>query len=135
MSPSIIKEKFDAYLKSFNTHRDEGLFGEFYADNFTAHWAGCPPLKNKAETLALFAGGLAFFQETIHPTWLQFGERSVAMEAQMHSQAMQDIDFPFPFTGKTYKKGEKFVYPLMYVLFFLRAGFLQSRKAERLTRQ
>lgn len=113
MSPSIIKEKFDAYLKSFNTNRLEGLFGEYYADNFTFHMPGFPPTKDKTETLAMFAGGLAFFHETIHPTWLSFGERSVAMEAQMHSEAMQDIDFPFAFTGKTYKKGEKFIYPLM----------------------
>ncbi|KAL8926660.1 MAG: hypothetical protein Q9208_002734 [Pyrenodesmia sp. 3 TL-2023] len=111
-STSIVKKKFAAYIKAFNTH-DIGLFGQYYAPEFQFHMPAFPPTKDRASTLALFEGGLAFFRETIHPTWLLFGEHSVAMEAQMHSEALVDVDFPFPFTGKTYRKGEKFVYPSM----------------------
>ena len=35
------------------------------------------------------------------------------MEALVRCEALVDMDFPFPFTGKTYKKGEKFTYPIM----------------------
>ena len=112
MSPAIIEQKFHDYIRAFNTH-DTGLFSEYYAPDFSFHITGCAPTKDRAETIALFEGALAFFRETIHPTWLLFGERSVAMEAQMHTEALVDIDFPFPFTGKNYKKGEKFVYPSM----------------------
>lgn len=112
MSLSIIEQKFHDYIKAFNKH-DTAQFGIFYAPEFQFHMPAFPPTKDRAETLALFDGGLAFFRETIHPTWLLFGERSVAMEAQMHSEAQVDLDFPFPFTGKTYKKGEKFVYHVM----------------------
>ncbi|KAL9585334.1 MAG: hypothetical protein Q9212_001593 [Teloschistes hypoglaucus] len=110
MDPAILKKKFAAYIKAFNTH-DTSSFGQFYAEDFSVHLPGFPRTKNRAETLALFEGGLAFFVATIHPTWLSFGERSVAMEAQMHSEVMQDAPFVFPFTGKTYKAGDKFVYP------------------------
>jgi len=113
MSPASIKEKFDAYLKAFNSH-DTEAFGQFYADDFHAHWTSCPVVKSRSEVIALFKTGLSFFRETIHPTYLIFGDRSVAMEAKMDSEALVDIDSPFPFTGKTYKKGEKFVYPIMY---------------------
>ena len=112
MSPSAIEQKFSAYIKAFNTH-DTSYFGTFYAPDFQFHIAAFPPTNDRASTLALFDGGLAYFRETIHPTWLSFGERSVAMEAQMHSEAQVDMDFPFPFTGKMYKKGEKFLYPIM----------------------
>ena len=112
MSPTPIKEKFDAYLKAFNTHNTSD-YGQYYAEEFGFHLPGFPPTKSRAESVALFETGLSFFRETIHPTWLQFTDRSVAMEAWMRSEALVEIDFPFPFTGKKYKKGEKFTYPIM----------------------
>lgn len=107
-----MKQKFDAYLKAFNSHNTSD-FIQYYAEDVAFHVPGFPPTKNRAETVALFEKGLAFFRETIHPTWLQFTDRTVAMEALMRCEAMEDIDFPFPFTGKKYKKGEKFTYPMM----------------------
>ncbi|ERF73024.1 hypothetical protein EPUS_07118 [Endocarpon pusillum Z07020] len=112
MSPPPTKEKFDAYLKAFNTHNASD-YGQYYAVDFHVHLPGVPPTKSRAETVALFETGLSFCRETLHPTWLQFTERSVAMEACVRTEALVEIDFPFPFTGKTYKKGEKFTYPII----------------------
>lgn len=51
------------------------------------------------------------------------------MEAQMHSECLQDVDFPFPFTGRRYAKGEKFVYPIVWVFLpFLFFAFLSFRE-------
>lgn len=33
----------------------------------------------------------------------------------MECVAIEAVDFKFPFTGKTYKKGEEFSYEIMYV--------------------
>lgn len=107
-----IEKVFAAYLACFNTH-DTKSFGQYYDEKFHAHWSAVPPTKSRDETTKLFETGLAFFVETIHPTWLSFGNKTVAMEAQMHSEAKIDVNFPFPFTGKTYAKGEKFTYPIM----------------------
>ena len=37
----------------------------------------------------------------------------VAMEAQMDFEVKIDVNFSFSFTGKTYAKGEKFIYPII----------------------
>ena len=39
----------------------------------------------------------------------------------MECVAVEAVDFKFPFTGKTYKKGEEFTYEIVYVewMFFL----------------
>lgn len=36
----------------------------------------------------------------------------------MECVAIEAVDFKFPFTGKTYKKGEEFAYEIVYVGFF-----------------
>lgn len=35
----------------------------------------------------------------------------------MECVAIEAVDFKFPFTGKTYNKGEEFVYEIVYVGF------------------
>ena len=107
-----IKKNFDDYLKVFNTH-DIDEFCQYYALDFHVHLPAFPPVNSRDEIRELFQYGLSFFRETIHPTSLVFGERSLAMEAKMDSEALVDIESPFPFTGKTYKKGERFVYPIV----------------------
>lgn len=107
-----IKKIFDAYLEAFNSH-DLDRFGKFYAPDFYVHLPAFPPVNSREEICDLFRQGLSYFQETIHPTYMLFGERALAMEAKMDSIALVDIESPFPFTGKTYKKGDRFVYPIV----------------------
>ncbi|KAL6720622.1 hypothetical protein ACLMJK_002547 [Lecanora helva] len=106
--PQTLQETFHAYLTAWNAH-DQPQYSQYYAPNFHIHLPAFPPTTNKEDSLALFRN-LTFFSETIHPTWLLFGERSVAMEAVMRCEALVDLDVPFPFTGKTYRRGEVFEY-------------------------
>lgn len=115
-SPSIvpIKERLEAYLRSFN-RRDPSEYCKFYAEDIHVHLPAFPPVNSRTELEAMFRQGLSFFTETIRPTDFIVGEKAIAMEAKMQSVANLDIDFGFPFTGKTYKKGEEFVYEIVYV--------------------
>lgn len=116
-SPSIIpiKERLEAYLKAFN-RREPAEYCKFYAEDIHVHIPAFPPINSRTELEALFRQGLAFFSETIRPTVFIVGEKEIAMEAMMESVAVEDIDFKFPFTGEKYKKGEEFVYEIVYVL-------------------
>lgn len=107
-----LKKNFDDYVKAFNSH-DVDRFCQYYAPDFYLHVPAFPRVNSREEVSHLFRQGLSFFRETIHPTYLLFGERALCMEAKMDSEALVDIESPFPFTGKTYKKGERFVYPSM----------------------
>ena len=110
-SASQIKENFTSYIAAFNAH-DIQAYSKFYADNISIHLPAVPPTSNKAETIALFEK-LTFIRETLHPTWILVGEKSLAMEAVARTEVLEDLPFPFPFTGKTYVKGEKFEHATM----------------------
>lgn len=109
-----IKEKLSAYIRAFNTH-DPAEYTKFYANDIHVHLPAFPPLNSRTELEALFRQGLSFFREKIRPTFFLVGEKGIAMEARMESVAVEDIDFKFPFTGERYRKGEEFVYEIVYV--------------------
>lgn len=113
-STSPIKGNLEAYLKSFNAG-DPAEYCKFYAEDIHVHIPAFPPINSRTELEVVFRQGLTFFSETIRPTVFIVGEKQIAMEARMESVANEDIDFKFPFTGETYKKGEEFVYEIMYV--------------------
>lgn len=115
-SPSTIsiKGNLEAYLKSFNAG-DPAEYCKFYAEDIHVHIPAFPPINSRTELEVVFRQGLTFFSETIRPTVFIVGEKEIAMEARMESVANEEIDFKFPFTGQKYKKGEEFVYEIMYV--------------------
>ena len=113
MTIDQVKAQFDAYLKAFNTHNVDN-FSPFLAEDFHFHVPALPPANSKEEVLNQFTNVFfPAFREEIHPTFLSFGERSVAMEAIVKCEAKIDLDQPLPFTGLTYRKGEKFEYPIV----------------------
>ena len=118
-SPSVIsiKETLEAYIKTFNKH-DAAEFCKYYADDISVHIPAFQPINSRTELEALFRQGLSFFSEHIRPTYFVVGEKEIAMEARMECVAIEAVDFKFPFTGKTYKKGEEFAYEIVYVGFF-----------------
>lgn len=67
-------------------------------------------MSGKEAVRALFEGGLDFFNESIHPTFVIVGDKKIAIEAKVFARILKDMDFVFPFTGKTYKAGDEFVY-------------------------
>ncbi|MCJ1346003.1 hypothetical protein MMC31_004214 [Peltigera leucophlebia] len=129
-SPSIvpIKERLEAYLRSFN-RRDPSEYCKFYAEDIHVHLPAFPPVNSRTELEAMFRQGLSFFTETIRPTDFIVGEKAIAMEAKMQSVANLDIDFGFPFTGKTYKKGEEFVYEIVVHYEFNDDGLISGWRA------
>lgn len=121
-SPSTIsiKETLEAYLKTFNKH-ETAEYVKFYAEDINVHIPAFPPINSRTELEAIFRMGLSYFSERIRPTYFLVGEKAIAMEARMECVAVEAVDFKFPFTGKTYKKGEEFTYEIVYVewMFFL----------------
>lgn len=111
-APPSIGDLFRAYIRAFNGHSFDD-FSKFWADDVFVHLPACPPLQGKDAIRQLLEQGLSFFCETIHPTFLVEGQKSLAMEAKVDTEILQDMPFPFPFTGKTYVKGDKFVYSSM----------------------
>lgn len=112
MPESALLTQFRKYIKAWNTHNFDN-FALYWNDDIFLHLPGCPPLRGKGPIRALLEGELSFFVETLHPTFLIEGDKTLAMEAKSFVQIAQDIDSPFPFTGKTYKKGDPFVYELV----------------------
>jgi ketosteroid isomerase-like protein len=115
MSPSAppsISDQFRAYIKAFNSHSFDD-FSRYWADDIFVHLPACPPLQGKDAIRQLLEQGLSFFRETIHPTFVVEGQKSLAMEAKVDTEMLQDMPLPFPFTGKTHAKGDKFVYSSM----------------------
>lgn len=126
ISTISIKETLEKYLKIFNTH-ETTEFVKFYAEDINVHFPAFPPINSRTELQAVFSQGLSYFSERIRPTFfIVDGKKSIAMEARMECVALQPVDFKFPFTGKTYKKGEEFTYEIVYVewilLFFWGGG-------------
>lgn len=113
-SYGTLEAKFRDYLAAWNSH-DMEEYLKYWADDFHFHLPACPPVQGKEAVRKLLSSGLGVYRETLHPTFLSFGDRKVALEAKGHIEMLQDLPFPFPFDGKTYKKGDKFVYPIMYV--------------------
>lgn len=113
-SPSIIsiKETLEAYLKAFNKH-EPAEYCKYYAEDINVHIPAFPPINSRTELEAVFRQGLSFFSEQIRPTFFLVGEKAIAMEARMECVAVEAVDFKFPFTGRTYKKGEEFIYEIV----------------------
>ncbi|KAI9765800.1 MAG: hypothetical protein M1840_007082 [Geoglossum simile] len=110
-TPATIEAKFREYVAAFNSH-DMARYSKYWAEDFHAQWPGCPPAHSKEKALEVI-GGLSWFQETLHPTFMVCTDKVVAIENKMHVEVLKDIDFPFPFDGATYKKGDSFVYPII----------------------
>ncbi|KAK7702706.1 hypothetical protein SLS57_011257 [Botryosphaeria dothidea] len=113
-SYGTLEAKFRDYLAAWNSH-DMEEYLKYWADDFHFHLPACPPVQGKEAVRKLLSSGLGVYRETLHPTFLSFGDRKVALEAKGHIEMLQDLPFPFPFDGKTYKKGDKFVYPIISV--------------------
>ncbi|KAI9783198.1 MAG: hypothetical protein M1839_004038 [Geoglossum umbratile] len=112
MSPSALEAKFREYVAAWNTH-DFDKFSQYWAEDFHCHWPACPPMYGRETVLPLLRGGLAYMRETLHPTFLVCSDRFLAMESRTHVEVLQDMQDPFPFDGKIYKKGEAFVYSVI----------------------
>lgn len=113
-SPSTIsiKETFEAYLRTFNKH-ETAEYVKFYAEDINVHIPAFPPINSRTELETVLRQGLSYFSEQIRPTYFLVGEKAIAMEARMECVAVEAVDFKFPFTGKTYKKGEEFSYEIV----------------------
>ena len=92
-----IEKVFAAYVACFNIH-DIKSSSQYYDENFYAYLSVVPATKSRDGTTKLFETGLAFLVETMHPIWLSFENKTVAMEAQIHSEAKIDVNFPISFT-------------------------------------
>ena len=102
------------YIAAWNSH-DPERYLPLWADDFHCHWTACPPCNGKDAAVPLVHGAVAYFVETLHPTFLIVDEpaRRIAMEAKAYVEVVQDTPIPFPFTDKSYKKGDRFVYATM----------------------
>lgn len=113
-SPSPLLAQFTTYLHAFNKDTVDG-FTRFLAPDFHAQWPACPPVKSRDEAIQVTRAALGFLRETIHPTCLIVDDekRTLAMEAYSKSRTLQDLPMDFAFTGKQYKKDERFQYGVM----------------------
>ncbi|KAF2848077.1 hypothetical protein T440DRAFT_470428 [Plenodomus tracheiphilus IPT5] len=104
-----MRTKFQGYIKAWNSHSFED-FSQYWSDDIFLHLPGCPPLHGKPAVIEFFKTGLSFFEETLHPTFLIEGDKALGMEAKVYVKILQDMTFVFPFTGKSYAAGDKFIY-------------------------
>ncbi|KAI9676067.1 MAG: hypothetical protein M1817_000810 [Caeruleum heppii] len=108
---SALKTQFDDYIRAFNSHVIAD-FMKFYSPQFKARLPNSPEVDINSIPI-VFEAIFGFLHETLRPTYMLFGERALALEAWIEVVIHQDLEQPFPFTGKKYKKGDKFGYPLI----------------------
>lgn len=104
-----MRTKFQAYIKAWNSHSFDD-FAQYWSDDIFLHLPGCPPLHGKTAVKEFLETGLSFLLETIHPTFIIEGDKRIAIEAKVYGKILKDMQFPFPFTGKTYVAGDEAIY-------------------------